>query len=398
MVSLFLRVFFASVCLSLTLPLSSWGQGISEERLDELFVRFPDADLNGDARLSLEEAKAYRDQMRSGEAGKSGRGFTPDPGWKKERFPDHAVSYRSPEEIRELYAGMVGEQKAVVSFPKPTDGSLRIIGTGHSFMAPGYRTLKQIGDALDSQQSIYNHIGGGIKGSTRYKWEEENGIFQFDGEPVPKLLASLSNAEWDVMLWGPYIKDEPDYYTCWMDYALKYQPRMKFYLEDAWPQLANFDPQPKTEADMTYEVFEEIRVQRNRSFAEFVGGLRDDYGDRIYIMPTSDAFTRLAQRHTREPLPGVEGIHRLVGGKKASIWRDQIGHVGHEFEALIGYVFYATLYQKNPMDLPKGIALGKNGEVPNPELDEIFREIAWEAVINHPLSGVTVEESAAVAD
>ena len=54
-------------------------------------------------------------------------------------------------------------------------------------MAPGYKTLPQIAKAAGfQQQSMLTHTGGGMTGSARYKWEQENGIFQFAGKPQPK--------------------------------------------------------------------------------------------------------------------------------------------------------------------------------------------------------------------
>jgi hypothetical protein len=63
-----------------------------------------------------------------------------------------------------------------LSFPKPADGIMRIVGTGHSFMKPGYVTLPPITQAAGFDQPLCLHLGGGIKGSTRYKWEQENGM------------------------------------------------------------------------------------------------------------------------------------------------------------------------------------------------------------------------------
>ncbi len=385
----------------LSLPSSTSAQAnLTEDRLESLLRRFPDADLNGDAKLSIEEVREYRKRMQGGtpqRGGTKGRQwgapieFEVDPGWEAERFPENAVSYRTPEEIRSIYAELVGQEEAVVSYPKPTDGSLRIIGTGHSFMTPGYSILNQIAKATDSQQQLYAHTGGGITGSSRYKWEEENGIFQFDGEPKPKLLASLANAEWDVMTWGPYFHDRPAYYACWMEFALKYQPEMKFYLSDAWPQLYQLDQEPASEAELTHEVFQKMNDDREAFYNDIIKALRKDYGDRAFILPTNRAFTLLAQRHLVDPLPGVEGLHQAVGGKDRSIWRDTLGHMGNGFERLEGYVFYATLYRKDPASLPTDLPFRDYNGFPGKELDLIFREIAWEAVQAHPFSGVTTE-------
>ncbi len=144
----------------------------------------------------MEEAEAWRNQQQGNRNNSGGGGapreFAVDRGWDADRFPDHAVSYNSPEEIKAIYARQTkGNQPAVVSFEKPENGALRIVGTGHSFMAPGYRTLPLICEAAGFEQPLHTHTGGGMTGSARYKWEQENGIFQFDGKPVPKLHASI---------------------------------------------------------------------------------------------------------------------------------------------------------------------------------------------------------------
>ncbi len=215
----------------------------SEQQLARWLKKFPAADTNKDGRLTPQEAKAFARKHREQQGGQGAgiqkgtpRDFRIDPGWDAERFPDHAVCYRTPEEIKAVYA-RIDRRQPVMSYPKPTDGALRIVGTGHSFMQPGYKTFPIICRAAGFEQPLYTHTGGGITGSARFKWEEENGIFQFNGKPKPKLLASIANAEWDAMMWGPYYKDRPEFYSCWIDFCLKYNPHMTFYLSDSWPQL-----------------------------------------------------------------------------------------------------------------------------------------------------------------
>ena len=87
-----------------------------------------------------------------------------------------------------------------------------------------------------------------------------------------------------------------------------------------------------------------------------------------------------------------------MGGKERSLWRDRLGHLGPGFDRLEGYVFYATLYARSPELLPRDPAFGGAPEFPSPALDKVFRNIAWQAVINHPLSGVTDKDVDGVGD
>ena len=366
------------------------------EQLQKLLERFPKADANGDGQLTAAEAETYRRKLLSkrkpGNSVRPQRGaprqFSINKGWEADSFPKHAVAHKSPAEIRSIYADQVGERKAVVSFTKPEGDTLRIVGTGHSFMAPGFQTFPLICQASGFTQPLYTHTGGGITGSTRYKWEQENGIFQFDGKPQPKLLSSIANAKWDAMMWGPYFQDRPEFYSCWIDFCLKYNPGMKFFLSDAWPQLYQLDEVPKSEDFFTEEVFERMGKERTAGYMSLVNTLRESYPNKVFIMPTSDAMVLAAKHYLRGELPGIEGINRVIGKKERSLWRDQLGHLGPGFERLEGYVFYSTIYGRSPELIEDRIAYRDKGDFPSDDLDRIFRKIAWQAVAGNALSGV----------
>ncbi|MEM7144669.1 MAG: hypothetical protein AAF591_06010 [Verrucomicrobiota bacterium] len=378
----------------------------SPQQLAKWLQRFPDADTNKDGTLTVEEAVAYRDKTRGNDNSSGGgapRSFKVDPGWDEDKFPDHAVSYKSPEEIAAIYEKGEPGRGEVAPFDQPAGDVLRIVGTGHSFMAPGYKTLPRITEAAGFTQPLHTHTGGGMTGSARYKWEQENGIFEFDKTPTPKILNALANGEWDLMMWGPYFNDRPKYYACWIDFALKHNPEMKFYLSDAWPQLHQLDEMPTSEDVFTVELFDELGAEKNESYNGLINTLREEYGDIIFILPTSDAMTLAAQAYLRGELPGVEGLHKAVGNKDRSLWRDKLGHLGPGFERLEGYVFYATLYGKSPELIEGDIDFSglerEAGEgYPSPELDRAFRKIAWQAVTNHPLSGITDTNNDGLAD
>ena len=405
---------FVILALLAVAPFSNaQAQQLSESRLAQLLKRFPAADANGDGKLSQEEFQAALQKFRQSGQG-NGRPAAAaqtklafDPGWEKDEFPPHAVSLKTPEEIMAIYKrGPAGQtplrEGAALSFPKPADGIMRIVGTGHSFMVPAYKTLPLISRAAGFEQPLCLHVGGGVKGSARYKWEQENGIFEFDGKPLPKLLAAISNAQWEAMIWGPYT-DRPKFYSCWIDFCTKYNPDMKFFLSDAWPapgqvqRVFNLKANPESEAFFTEAVYDQLSAHANTSFAGLVKTLREST-DEVYILPTHAAMTEAAKRFIRGELPGVEGLYKVIGGKERSIWADKIGHISPGFDRLEGYVFYATLYGKSPELISKPIKFNKNPSFLNADLDKIFREIAWKAVVEHPLSGVEDNNQNGIGD
>ncbi len=311
------------------------AQQRSEARMAQMLKRFPEADTNGDGKLSPKEFQAAN-QLAQAAAARAIPTF--DPGWNENAFPSHAVSLKTPEEIKAIYergkpARTYVESRDAMSFPKPADGILRIVGTGHSFTAPGYRTLPAITRAAGFEQPFCLHNGGGRTGSVSYKWEQENGIFEFDGKPVPKLLSAISNAEWEAMIWGPYTADRPKFYTSWIDFCEKYNPGMKYFLIDAWPTLGQVQMQyqrkgnPESESFFTDEVFDQLNDVANDVFTELVTAIRETT-EKVYILPTRAAMTEAAKRFNRGELPGVEGLYKVIGGKEHSIWADQRGHLG----------------------------------------------------------------------
>lgn len=377
----------------------------SAEQLAHWLKKFPEADANGDGILTLDEATVYRKAAKSispvkPQAFRSAPEMQFHHGWNNSEFPDYAVCYKSPEEIMAIYRAAPQARSAPVppdapmSFPKPIDGGLRIVGVGHSFMAPAYKTLPLICKAAGFEQLMCLHTGGGVTGSARYKWEQENGIFEFNHQPQPKLLAAIANADWEAMLWGGYYCDRPEFYTCWINFCTRYHPDMKFYLADAWPQLGQIEilfgktELPKSEDFFTEKVLDRMGQAIRDGETELIRAIQNQSSQNVFILPTSDALTEIAKLYCRGELPGVEGIHRLIGGKERSIWRDQTGHLGTGFDRLEGYVFFATLYGRSPEQIKQSISFDGDPNYPSEDLDRIFRKVAWQAVINNPLSGI----------
>jgi len=178
---------------------------------------------------------------------------------------------------------------------------------------------------------------------------------------------------------------------------------MKFFLIDTWPapgqvrKVFNLKANPESEAFFTDAVYDQLSAHANAGFAGLVKTLREST-DEVYILPTHAAMTEAARRFIRGELPGVEGLYTVIGGKERSLWKDKIGHLGPGFDRLEGYVFYATLYGKSPELISAPIKFKKNPSFLSADLDKIFREIAWKAVVEHPLSGVTDKNKNGIGD
>lgn len=154
---------------------------------------------------------------------------------------------------------------------------------------------------------------------------------------------------------------------------------------------------PGSESFFSDEVFDQMNAVADSSFADLIKTVRET-SENVYILATCAAMTEAAKRFNRGELPGVEGLFKVIGGKQFSTWNDQRGHLGPSFDRLKGYVFYATLYGKSPELISAPIKFNNNPSYLTDEVDKIFREIAWKAVVEHPLSGVTDKNGNGIGD
>jgi hypothetical protein len=82
--------------------------------------------------------------------------------------------------------------------------------------------------------------------------------------------------------------------------------------------------------------------------------------------------------------PGLKAQENLIS--------DALSHGWPPLQALVGYCNYAVMYRRSPVGLPvpdvlKQAKLGDQEE----KLNQLLQELAWEAVKQHPLSGVRLE-------
>ena len=138
--------------------------------------------------------------------------------------------------------------------------------------------------------------------------------------------------------------------------------------------------------------------EKHAIYAKIILALNKKYPNKVFVLPTCDAMVLAAQYYERGNLPGVKGMHTVVGKEQRSLWRDRLGHLGPGFGNLEGYVFYATLYGRSPELIDGDTGFGDASGFPGRELDRVFRKIAWQATVNNPLSGVTDKDKNGVGD
>src|SRR5262249_35558472 len=116
-----------------------------------------------------------------------------------------ANTFFKPSEV-ELEKALHGDpgaaNKAPLQFPK--GNGVRLLMTGHSWVAPAVKTLPGIAAAggFDGHHQR-SHNSGGMTGSANSIWLTEFGKFQ-NKPATPIILPALATGQWDVLSWGSY--------------------------------------------------------------------------------------------------------------------------------------------------------------------------------------------------
>ncbi len=170
--------------------------------------------------------------------------------------------------------------------------------------------------------------------------------------------------------------------------AVEHNPNIRIIVQPIWLRWDIYEPavkeRPKT-VDHNAITGEELRKRHEVHFKaidEYVREANKKLGKTVlYIAPAPQAIIALREKIIAGQAPGLTS--------QEDLFSDALGHGKAPLQALVGYVDFATLYRRNPIGLPapnvlKQAKLGDNED----KLNRLLQELAWEAVTQHPLSGV----------
>ena len=122
-----------------------------------------------------------------------------------------------------------------------------------------------------------------------------------------------------------------------------------------------------------------------KSMDEHVRELNTKYGkEAVFVVPAGQAVLALREKVIKGEVPGV--------AKQSDLFSDPIGHPRSQIKVLAAYCHFAVIYRRSPVGLPVPSELSK---LPDAEkLNRLLQELAWEAVTQHPLSGVKATATA----
>jgi hypothetical protein len=298
---------------------------------------------------------------------------------------------------------------------RPISRGQRTFTAGNSFHWWIPAILAQM--AVDAGFKDHLHFGVSAIGSSRViqHWELPE-----DKNPAKK---ALRKDRIDVLtLSGMYPPDEG--VEKFVRLGLEHNRNFRVTLQEFWLPNDCYDPtlsrQRRGEKN-DHDVFSGAELRRQHApyfqgMDDLVRGINKKVGRPVVlVVPTGQAVIRLREKIIAGQVPDFKS--------QTELFHDDAGHPFEPVQVLAGYCHFAVIYRKSPVGLPVPYLLKGTGNPkydkegqgfsswwyarhPDPRksgtvtpedarLNRLLQELAWDAVIHHPLSGLYVGKGSA---
>ena len=255
---------------------------------------------------------------------------------------------------------------------------LRVLSAGHSFhvwMPPLVAEMAKAAGIRGHEQLAISSIGGS---KVIQHWElppEKN-------KAKPVLVAGQA----ELFTMAPTFLPDPGIEN-FVKLGLEHNSRLRFTLQQNWvpyedPAIWLSRTKPNS-VDRDGKTMAQLRAMHDPYFAMIEGHVKELNGRipgaRIAVVPCGEAVLSLRAKVIAGEAPGVS--------RQSELFTDVLGHPGPHIRALSAYCHFAVMYRRDPTGLPVVSPLAKLPEAER--LNRLLQSIAWKAVSEHPLSGVT---------
>jgi hypothetical protein len=281
-----------------------------------------------------------------------------------------------------LVAAACGECGEPDRTAAPITGGQRVFTCGHSFHAFVYPLLAEMAKSAgiaDHQMAGSSRIGG-------------SRVIQHWDVPEEKneAKAALRAGKVDVLTLSPiWMPDEG--IEKFARLGVEHNPAIRITVQEFWLPNDEYVPvypletKKKTDHDAAdLAELAKAQSQYNRDLEEQVRATNRSLGlDTLLVVPVGDAALALRRKIVAGQAPGLK--------KQWDLFRDNWGHPMPPLRVLSAYCHYAVIYRRSPAGLPvpRELAMLDGLEEKDKEpLNRLLQELAWDAVRQHPLSGL----------
>jgi hypothetical protein len=260
----------------------------------------------------------------------------------------------------------------------------RVFSTGHSFhfgFPPILTEIAQSAGFADSTIVGVSSIGG------------SRVIQHCGGKDV---RAALTAGTVDVLMTTPIYLPDPGVEQ-FARLGFEHNPNFRLTMMEFWLPFDQYEPRnyvsgperlaPPAKVDHNAATGEGLRKIHERYFHEMdelVRGINAKLGQQVVlVVPVGQAVIALREKIAAGQVPELKA--------QWDLFTDPLGHPKTPLKIMMAYGHHAVIYRKSPVGLPVPKELGKNAE----GLNRLLQDLAWDAVIHHPLSGVKGDASPA---
>jgi hypothetical protein len=280
-----------------------------------------------------------------------------------------------------LLAPVAAQEKTSAQATDPIAQGQRVFTCGHSFhvCVPGILT------DLAKKAEIPGHVQVGLSsiGGSRV-------IQHWDiADEKNKAKEALKTGKVDVLTLAPiFLPDEGiEKFT---NLALEHNKDIRICIQPIWLRWDIYEPTTKRpeKVDHNAITIDELRKRHAayfKSMDEHIQELNKKLGKTVlFEVPAPQAVIALREKIIEGKAPGLK--------TQESLFTDALGHGTAPLQVLVAYCNYAVIYRRSPVGLPvpnalKPAKLGDDEE----KLNRLLQELAWDAVTQHPLSGVRLK-------
>jgi hypothetical protein len=264
----------------------------------------------------------------------------------------------------------------------PTPVGLRVFTCGHSFHSWVARMLADMADTA----GIKDHRLAGISsiGGSRViqHWDvaEEKNVAR----------RQLAAGEIDVLTLSPiWLPDEG--IENFARLGVEHNPKIRILVQEYWLPNDTYNPvyplETRKIVDHNATTIPELRKQNDlyrKDIEDHVRGINQRLGKQaLFVVPVGEASVALREKIIAGQAPGLKVQWRLFS--------DNWGHPTPPLKVLAAYCHYAVIYERSPVGLPMPPEFVQNKEFAIPALNRLLQELAWQAVISNPMTGVVAK-------
>ncbi len=337
-----MKRFIAFLLALVLLPAALWSGPGTTLKL------FPDADADKDGRLLISDALKF--------------------------IADHPELQGAVDFFSRVVQDRVTSKPAA----NPLGKGLRVFVCANSFMIFTAPMLPAMADAAGIE---YQDAGRQMIGGSR--------VIQHWRVPDDQNAAktALREGRVDVLTLSPHaLLPDPgiDNFT---KLGLEKNPKLRVLVQASWPARdgeldLSFSNEKRNAATVgsLRKMRDLFRATWLKSLEKQVTALNDANGRAmVAIVPVFEAVFALRERVAEGTAPGIT--------KQADLFHDAFGHPKAPLAALVAYCHFAAIHGRSPEGLPVPPELKSNPE--SEKLNALLQELAWKAVKNYPMSGVT---------